>query len=326
MKKKIALCTGITGQDASYLAELLLNKGYDVHGLIRRCSTSNTGRIDGMNITLHYGDLADSSTIMNILSEINPSEIYNLGAQSHVKISFDVPDYTADITGIGTLRLLEAMRKVCPTARFYQAGSSEQFGSSPSPQNESTPFIPQSPYAAAKIFSYHIVHIYRKSYGLFATNGLLFNHTSEKRSDNFVTRKITKAATRIKLGLQDKLYLGNIDTYRDWGHARDYINAIWLMLQHTEPDDFVIASGESHSVKEFLEISFDLLGLDPYKYLKIDTSLNRPLEVNHLLGNPEKAKRILKWEPKISFKELVQIMIDNDMAIAQKEKKMLGVL
>jgi len=222
--------------------------------------------------------------------------------------------------------LLEAMRKVCPTARFYQAGSSEQFGSSPSPQNESTPFIPQSPYAAAKIFSYHIVHIYRKSYGLFATNGLLFNHTSEKRSDNFVTRKITKAATRIKLGLQDKLYLGNIDTYRDWGHARDYINAIWLMLQHTEPDDFVIASGESHSVKEFLEISFDLLGLDPYKYLKIDTSLNRPLEVNHLLGNPEKAKRILKWEPKISFKELVQIMIDNDMAIAQKEKKMLGVL
>lgn len=321
---KTALITGINGQDGSYLAELLLSKGYKVHGLIRRSSTPTTSRIDGMDIALHYGDLADSATITNILSEINPNEIYNLGAQSHVKISFDVPDYTADVTGVGTLRLLESIRKVCPNARFYQAGSSEQFGSSPPPQNENTPFIPQSPYAAAKIFSYHIVHIYRKSYGLFATNGLLFNHTSEKRGENFVTRKITKAATRIKLGLQDKLYLGNIDTYRDWGHAKDYMNAIWLMLQHTEPDDFVIASGESHSVREFLEISFDLLGLDPYKYLEIDPALYRPSEVNHLLGDPEKAKRILKWKPEISFKELVKLIVEHDMKLSLKEKKLLG--
>lgn len=323
MKKKVAVISGITGQDGSYLAELLISKGYDVHGIIRRCSTSNTSRISEMNVQLHFSDLAETANLVDMMYSLNPDEVYALGAQSHVKVSFDVPEYTADITGIGTLRLLEAIRKACPKTKFYQAGSSEQFGSSPPPQNEQTLFRPESPYACAKIFSYHIVHVYRKAYGIFGTNGLLFNHESERRGENFVTRKITRAATRIKLGLQDKLYLGNIDSRRDWGHAKDYVRAMWMMLQHDTPDDFVVCSGEAHSVRDFLEIAFDRLGLDPYKYVTIDESLFRPSEVDYLKGDCSKIKRILGWEPEISFNDMVTLMINHDLKLAEKELKML---
>jgi GDPmannose 4,6-dehydratase len=324
MNKKVALITGVTGQDGSYLAELLLNKGYDVHGIIRRCSTSNTSRIADIDIKLHFSDLTETANLVDLMYTLNPDEIYALGAQSHVKISFDVPEYTADVTGIGTLRLLEAMRKACPKARFYQAGSSEQFGSAGYPQNENTRFQPESPYACAKIFSYNTVHVYRKAYNIFASNGLLFNHESERRGETFVTRKITRAATRIKLGLQEKLTLGNLDAYRDWGHSRDYVRAMWMILQHSEPDDFVVCTGESHSVREFLEIAFNKLDLDPYKYTEIDKSLFRPSEVDHLRGDCSKIKRILGWEPEISFDGLVTAMINHDMELAKKELKMIG--
>jgi GDPmannose 4,6-dehydratase len=315
-----ALITGITGQDGSFLSELLLNKGYEVHGIIRRASTPNDSRISHLdNLHLHYSDLSDGASLVDLIYGIAPDEIYALGAQSHVRISFDVPEYTADITGSGTLRLLEAIRKSGIKAKFYQAGSSEQFGSSPPPQNESTPFKPESPYAVAKIFSYHMVHVYRNAYNIFGSNGICFNHESERRGDNFVTRKITKAAARIKCGLQDKLYLGNIDAYRDWGYAGDYVKAMWMMLQHNEPDDFVIATGESHSVREFLELAFDKVGLDPYKYVEFDNNLKRASEVDYLKGDPSKIKRILGWEPETTFKKLVDLMVTHDMSLAIKE-------
>jgi GDPmannose 4,6-dehydratase len=322
-----ALITGITGQDGSFLSELLLGKGYEVHGIIRRASTPNDSRIEHLNgLQLHYSDLSDGASLVDLIYGIAPDEIYSLGAQSHVRISFDVPEYTADITGSGTLRLLEAIRKSGIKARFYQAGSSEQFGSSLPPQNEQTLFRPESPYAVAKIFSYHMVHVYRKAYKIFASNGICFNHESERRGDNFVTRKITKAAARIKCGLQDKLFLGNIDALRDWGYAKDYVKAMYMMLQHDEPDDFVIATGESHSVREFLEIAFDKLGLDPYKYVEFDDSLKRASEVDFLQGDPSKIKRVLGWEPETTFDELVNLMVNHDLTLAEKESRMKSEL
>lgn len=317
---KVAFLTGVTGMDGSYLSEMLIEKGYEVHGLIRRCSTTNNSRIVNIpDIKLHYGDLTETASLCELMYQINPDEIYALGAQSQVKVSFEIPTYTADVTGIGTLRILEAIKKTGIKSRIMQAGSSEQFGSANYPQNEETIFIPESPYAAAKIFSYHMVKIYRKSYNMFASNAISMNHESERRGEEFVTRKITRAATRIKLGLQDKLILGNINAYRDWGHSKDFCRAFWLMLQHSEPDDFLIATGEAHTVKEFLEMSFDKLGLDPYKYLIIDKNLYRPSEVNYLLGDPSKIKKILGWEPQIKFKELVGMMVDNDMRLAELE-------
>jgi GDPmannose 4,6-dehydratase len=322
-----ALITGITGQDGSFLSELLLGKGYEVHGIIRRASTPNDSRIEHLNgLQLHYSDLSDGASLVDLIYGIAPDEIYSLGAQSHVRISFDVPEYTADITGSGTLRLLEAIRKSGIKARFYQAGSSEQFGSSLPPQNEQTLFRPESPYAVAKIFSYHMVHVYRKAYKIFASNGICFNHESERRGDNFVTRKITKAAARIKCGLQDKLFLGNIDALRDWGYAKDYVKAMYMMLQHDEPDDFVIATGEAHSVREFLEIAFDKLGLDPYKYVEFDDSLKRASEVDFLQGDPSKIKRVLGWEPETTFDELVNLMVNHDLTLAEKESRMKSEL
>jgi GDPmannose 4,6-dehydratase len=322
-----ALITGITGQDGSFLSELLLSKGYEVHGIIRRASTPNDSRIEHLNgLQLHYSDLSDGASLVDLIYGIAPDEIYSLGAQSHVRISFDVPEYTADITGSGTLRLLEAIRKSGIKARFYQAGSSEQFGSSLPPQNEQTLFRPESPYAVAKIFSYHMVHVYRKAYKIFASNGICFNHESERRGDNFVTRKITKAAARIKCGLQDKLFLGNIDALRDWGYAKDYVKAMYMMLQHDEPDDFVIATGEAHSVREFLEIAFDKLGLDPYKYVEFDDSLKRASEVDFLQGDPSKIKRVLGWEPETTFDELVNLMVNHDLTLAEKESRMKSEL
>jgi GDPmannose 4,6-dehydratase len=324
---KKCLITGITGQDGSFLSELLLSKGYEVHGIIRRASTPNDSRIEHLNgLQLHYSDLSDGASLVDLIYGIAPDEIYSLGAQSHVRISFDVPEYTADITGSGTLRLLEAIRKSGIKARFYQAGSSEQFGSSLPPQNEQTLFRPESPYAVAKIFSYHMVHVYRKAYKIFASNGICFNHESERRGDNFVTRKITKAAARIKCGLQDKLFLGNIDALRDWGYAKDYVKAMYMMLQHDEPDDFVIATGEAHSVREFLEIAFDKLGLDPYKYVEFDDSLKRASEVDFLQGDPSKIKRVLGWEPETTFDELVNLMVNHDLTLAEKESRMKSEL
>lgn len=319
---RVALCTGVTGQDGSLLAELLLSKGYSVHGIVRRSSSANDSRISHLNkMILHYGDLSEGANLVDLIYSISPDEIYALGAQSHVKISFDVPEYTSDITGIGTLRLLEAIRKSGVKAKFYQAGSSEQFGSSPPPQNEETLFKPESPYAVAKIFSYHMVHVYRKAYNIFASNGICFNHESERRGDNFVTRKITKAAARIKLGLQDNLHLGNIDAFRDWGYAGDYIKAMHMILQHDEPDDFVIATNESHSVREFLELTFETLGLDPYKYVIFDDNLKRASEVDYLRGDYSKIKRVLGWEPQVTFKGLVDLMVVNDLGLAMRELK-----
>ena len=316
---KVAFITGATGMDGSHLAELLISKGYEVHGLIRRSSTSSTSRIQNIPIQLHYGDLTETATLVDLMYSIQPEEIYNLAAQSHVKISFEVPEYTSDITGIGTLRILEAIRKSGIKTRFMQAGSSEQFGSSPPPQGENTIFLPDSPYAVAKIFSYYMVKTYRKAYNMFTTNAISHNHEGPRRGEEFVTRKITRAATRIKMGLQDELRLGNIDTYRDWGHSKDYCRAFWLMLQHSEPDDFVVATGEAHTVRQFLEIVFNKLDLDPYKYLVIDPTFYRPSEVNYLCGDPSKIKRILHWEPEITFEELVNSMVENDLAIAKRE-------
>ena len=327
MKK--ALITGITGQDGSYLAELLLEKGYTVHGLIRRASTFNTGRIDHLyrdfhdpeaRIYLHYGDLSVSGQLTDLLNDIKPDEIYNLGAQSHVRVSFDMPEYTSDITGLGTLRLLEAIRKSGSKARFYQASSSEMFGAAPPPQHERTPFEPQSPYAAAKVYAYYIVRNYRDAYKLFACNGILFNHESPRRGETFVTRKVTRAAARIKLGLQDKLYLGNLDAKRDWGYAGDYVEAMWLMLQQEKPDDFVIATGETHSVREFVERVFEKLQLDYQKHVVIDPKYFRPTEVDILLGDPTKAKKTLGWNPKVNFEQLIDMMVAADMEQSGKEK------
>ena len=327
MKK--ALITGITGQDGSYLAELLLNKGYTVHGLIRRASTFNTERIDHLyrdfhdpeaRIYLYYGDLAVSGQLTDLLHDIQPDEIYHLGAQSHVRVSFDMPEYTGDVTGLGTLRLLEAIRKTGIKTKFYQASSSEMFGAAPPPQNELTPFQPQSPYAAAKVYAYYIVRNYRDAYKLFACNGILFNHESPRRGETFVTRKVTRAATRIKLGLQDKLYLGNLDAKRDWGFAGDYVEAMWLMLQQEKPGDLVIATGETHSVKEFVERVFRKLDLDYQKHVIIDPKYFRPTEVDVLLGDSSKAKNILGWKPRVGFDQLIDMMIEADMEQANKEK------
>jgi len=330
MKK--AFLTGITGQDGSYLAEFLLSKGYEVHGLIRRSSTFNTERIDHLyhdfhdpdtRLFLHYGDLSVSAQLMDLLSSIQPDEIYNLGAQSHVRVSFDMPEYTGDVTGLGTLRILEAIRKTKIKTKFYQASSSEMFGSAPPPQNERTVFQPRSPYAAAKVYSYYVTQNYRDAYGIFAANGILFNHESPRRGETFVTRKITRAATQIKLGLKDKLYLGNLEAKRDWGFAGDYVEAMWLMLQQDQPDDFVIATGETHSVREFAEMVFKKLNLDYKKYITIDKRYFRPTEVDELQGDSTKAKRVLGWQPKASFEKLVDMMIEADLDSAKKEKTLV---
>ena len=330
MKK--AFLTGITGQDGSYLAELLLNKSYEVHGLIRRSSSFNTERIDHLyhdfhdpdaRLFLHYGDLSVSAQLMDLLHSIKPDEIYNLGAQSHVRVSFDMPEYTGDVTALGTLRILEAIRNTGIKTKFYQASSSEMFGAAPPPQDENTVFQPRSPYAAAKVYSYYICQNYRDAYGIFSTNGILFNHESPRRGETFVTRKITRAATQIKLGLKDKLFLGNLEAKRDWGFAGDYVEAMWLMLQQEKPDDFVIATGETHSVREFAEKVFKKLDLDYKKYVEIDKRYFRPTEVDALLGDATKARKLLGWQPKVSFEKLIDMMIDADMELAQKEKTLL---
>ncbi len=330
---KRALISGITGQDGSYLTELLLTKGYEVHGIVRRASTFNTDRIDHLYVDphkpdarmlLHYGDLSDGAGLRRILEDVSPDEVYNLGAQSHVAVSFQQPEYTADIDGLGTLRLLEAVRgyntRTQRGLRFYQAGTSEMFGGSPPPQSESTPFYPRSPYAAAKVMAHHMVVNYREAYGMHASNGILFNHESERRGETFVTRKITRAATRISLGLQAKLYLGNLDSMRDWGHAADYVEAMWLMLQQDEPDDYVVATGHSHSIRSFVEKVFTRLELDWREYVEIDPRYFRPTEVESLKGDPSKAIRALGWRPKVTIDELIDRMIANDLELARQEK------
>jgi len=319
---KTALITGITGQDGSYLTELLLSKGYSVYGVIRRSSSFNTGRIDHIyqdphdptpKMRLVYGDLNDASSLNKIIRTIAPDEIYNLGAQSHVRVSFDVPEYTGEVTALGTVRLLEAIRETGVKTRFYQASSSEMFGNAPSPQNEETPFLPCSPYAAAKLYAHWMTVNYRQGYGLFACTGILFNHESPRRGETFVSRKITKAVARIKLGLQDKLYLGNLDAKRDWGYAGDYVEAIWMMLQQLEPDDFVIATGETHSVRDFLDEAFGYVKLNWKDFVKIDPRYYRPNEVDLLLGDASKARQKLGWQPKVSFQALVRMMVDADL-------------
>jgi GDPmannose 4,6-dehydratase len=332
--QKTALITGITGQDGSYLAELLLSKEYRVYGIIRRSSSFNTTRIDHIyqdphdsntHLMLVYGDLNDASSLNKILRDVQPDEIYNLGAQSHVRVSFDVPEYTGEITALGTVRLLEAVRDAGIKTKFYQASSSEMFGLvQETPQKETTPFYPRSPYACAKAYAFNVVRNYREAYGLFACNGILFNHESPRRGETFVSRKITRAATRIKVGLQDKLYLGNLEARRDWGYAPEYVEAMWLMLQHERPDDYVIATGESHSVKEFVEEAFGFLGIDWEKHIEIDPRYFRPSEVDLLQGDFSKAKKELGWTPKHEFKDLVRIMIEADLELAKKEAYMGG--
>ena len=324
-----ALITGITGQDGSYLAELLLKKGYEVWGVIRRSSSFNTGRVEHLyhdpheaaaRLKLKYGDLNDASSLSTILGDLKPDEVYNLGAQSHVRVSFDIPEYTAEVSGLGAIRILEAMRRIGLRAKFYQASSSELYGKvRETPQTERTPFYPRSPYAAAKAYAYYITQNYRESYGMFAVNGILFNHESPRRGETFVTRKITRAATRIKLGLQDKLYLGNLESKRDWGFAGDYVEAMYLMLQTELPDDYVVATGETHSVREFLEKVFSLVDLDYRKYVQHDSRYDRPAEVDLLLGDATKAKKALGWEPKVGFDGLVRMMVDADMTLAREE-------
>ena len=327
MKK--ALVTGITGQDGSYLTEFLLKKGYEVWGIIRRSSSFHTGRIDHLykdphekpNLRLVYGDLTDGGNLFTIINELQPDEVYNLGAQSHVKVSFETPVYTVNTDALGTLRLLEALRSMKNPPRFYQASSSEMFGKVvETPQTEKTPFYPRSPYGCAKVYSFWQTVNYREAYGLFACNGILFNHESPRRGETFVTRKITRAATRIKLGLQEKLYLGNLDAKRDWGYAGDFIEAMWLMLQQDNPDDFVIATGETHSVREFVQEVFCCLDMDWQKYVEVDPKYFRPTEVDLLLGDATKAAKVLGWKPKVSFKELAKMMTDADMKIARQEK------
>ena len=323
-----ALVTGVTGQDGSYLAELLLSKGYEVHGLIRRSSSFNTERLDpiyrdpherGVKFLMHYGDLSDSGSLVNLIRELEPTEIYHLGAQSHVQVSFQIPEYTSDTTGMGTVRILEAIRASGVETRFYQAGSSEMFGSTPPPQSESTPFHPRSPYGVAKLYSHWITVNYREAHGLHASNGILFNHESPRRGETFVTRKITRAVARIKAGMQEKLYLGNLDAKRDWGYAPEYVEAMWLMLQQDEPNDYVIASGESHTVREFCELAFQRADLDWEAHVEVDPRYYRPAEVDYLLGDASKAREHLGWEPKTSFEELVALMVDADAALLEDE-------
>jgi GDPmannose 4,6-dehydratase len=324
-----ALITGITGQDGSYLAELLLSKGYEVHGLVRRSSAFGTGRIEHIyldehlpshGLHLHYGDLNDASSLQRVLASVAPDEVYNLGAQSHVRISFDVPEYTVDVVGLGALRLLEAIRNLGMSPRFYQASSSEMYGKvAETPQTERTPFHPRSPYACAKVIAHHVTVNYRESYGLHASCGILFNHESPRRGENFVTRKITRSLTRIKLGLQPKLYLGNLDAKRDWGHAADYVEAMWLMLQQESPDDYVIATGEMHSVREFLDEVGAVLDMDWQPHVEIDPRYYRPAEVDILLGDASKAQRALGWTPRTSFRDLVRQMTESDLALAEQE-------
>ncbi len=333
MTEKVALITGITGQDGSYLAELLLSKGYEVHGTVRRASTFGTERLDHLyldphqteaRLFLHFADLADSGSLARLAAEVRPDEVYNLGAQSHVAVSFRNPLYTADVDALGTLRLLEAIRMLDKPVKFYQASSSEMYGeAAETPQTELTPFHPRSPYGVAKVYSYWQVVNYREAYGMFATNGILFNHESPRRGETFVTRKITRAATRIKLGLQDALYLGNLDAERDWGFAGDYVEAMWLMLQQDEPDDFVVATGERHSVTEFLTASFGLLGLDWHDYVKIDPQYLRPSEVELLQGDATKARTVLGWSPEVRFGRLVEMMIESDLALAKQEQALV---
>ncbi|HXD91092.1 MAG TPA: GDP-mannose 4,6-dehydratase [Candidatus Binataceae bacterium] len=335
---KVALITGVTGQDGSYLAELLLQKGYEVHGIVRRTSSFATGRIDhlrkgyGVNasgLQLHYGDLGDATGLRRIIEQTLPDEVYNLAAQSHVRISFDQPEYTADVVGLGALRLLEAIRdhnkRHGRAVRYYQAGSSEMFGRvTEIPQRETTAFHPRSPYACAKCYAHWQAINYREAYGLFAANGILFNHESPRRGENFVTRKITRSATRIKLGLQEKLGLGNLDALRDWGFAGDYVEAMWLMLQQDAPGDYVVATGENHSVQEFLELSFARVGLDWRKCVELDERYLRPAEVDTLIGDPSKARRVLGWEAKVRFAQLVAMMVDADLELAEREQRSLG--
>jgi GDPmannose 4,6-dehydratase len=321
---KVAFITGITGQDGSYLAEQLLSKDYEVHGIIRRSSSFNTGRlndiyqdphVDNRKMILHYGDLQDSTSLANLIREIKPKEIYNLGAQSHVKVSFEIPEYTADITGTGTIRLLEAIRASGIETRFYQASSSELYGSTPPPQNEQTPFHPRSPYGAAKIFSYWSTVNYREAYGMHASNGILFNHESPRRGETFVTRKITRAVARIAAGIDKELFLGNLDAVRDWGYAKEYVEAMWLMLQQPKGDDFVIATGESATVRQFAEVAFSRANLDWQKYVKIDKRYLRPSEVDSLVGDASKAQKVLGWKPKTNWKKLAEIMVDADIKL-----------
>jgi GDPmannose 4,6-dehydratase len=323
---QVAFITGITGQDGSYLAELLLNKGYEVHGLIRRSSSFNTGRlndiyqdpqVDNRKFILHYGDLQDSTSLANLIREIKPKEIYNLGAQSHVKVSFEIPEYTADITGTGTIRLLEAIRASGIETKFYQASSSELYGSTPPPQNEQTPFHPRSPYGSAKIFSYWSTVNYREAYGMHASNGILFNHESPRRGETFVTRKITRAVARIATGIDKEVYLGNLDAVRDWGYAKEYVEAMWLMLQQPKGDDFVIATGESATVKQFAEVAFSRANLDWQKYVKLDKRYLRPSEVDSLVGDASKAEKILGWKAKTNWKKLAEIMVDADIKLLE---------
>ena len=335
MKK--ALITGITGQDGSYLAELLLAKGYEVHGVIRRASTFNTSRIDhlyrdphvnGVKLHLHYGDLADSVQMVKLLYALQPDEIYNLAAQSHVRVSFDIPEYTGDVVGLGSVRILEAIREadLVKKCRFYQASSSEMFGKVQQvPQTEETPFWPRSPYGCAKMYAHWLTVNYRESYNLHASSGILFNHESPRRGETFVTRKITRAATRIKLGLQEKLYMGNLDAKRDWGYAKEYVEMMWVMLQQEKPDDYVVATNETHTVKEFIQETFGLLNLDWEKYVNYDARYERPAEVELLIGNPAKAKRQLGWEPKVKFKELVKIMTEADLELAKREAQIAAL-
>ncbi len=327
MKK--ALITGITGQDGSYLAEFLLSKGYEVHGIIRRASTFNTGRIDhlytdphvhGVSFFLHYGDIGDSTNLIKLLYRLKPDEIYHLAAQSHVRVSFDIPEYTGDISGLGTIRILEALRETGIKTKFYQASSSEMYGMAREiPQKETTPFYPRSPYGCSKVYAFWSTVNYRESYDIFASNGILFNHESPRRGETFVTRKITRAVARIKAGLQDELYLGNLDAKRDWGYAKEYVEAMWLMLQQDKPDDYVIATGESHSVREFLVEAFSYAELEYEKHVKIDPRYFRPAEVDILIGDPSKAKRKLGWQPRVTFKELVRLMVDADIELVNKE-------
>jgi GDPmannose 4,6-dehydratase len=325
---KKALITGITGQDGSYLAEQLLAKGYEVHGFMRRSSSFNTHRIDHLyrdphehevRLFLHFADLSDATRLVKLVYELQPDEVYHLGAQSHVRVSFDIPEYTADVTGLGTVRLLEAIRETGVETRFYQASSSEMFGSSPPPQSENTPFHPRSPYAFAKLMAYWAAVNYRESYGMFVCNGILFNHESPRRGETFVTRKITRSLARIKLGLQDKLYLGNLDAQRDWGYTPDFTDSMWRMLQLGEPDDFVVATGEMHSVREFLDEAAGYIGLDWQEFVEIDERYKRPAEVDALCGDASKARAELRWEPTVTFYELVRLMVDADVRALDDE-------
>lgn len=331
MKK--AFITGVTGQDGSYLTELLLQKGYEVHGLIRRASTFNTERLEGVytdphvegrRLFLHYGDLTDGSRLVTLLQRIQPEEVYHLAAQSHVRVSFDEPEFTADTTGTGTIRLLEAIRMIGLDCRFYQASSSEMFGATPPPQNEQTPFWPRSPYGAAKVYAYWITRNYREAYGMYASNGILFNHESPRRGQTFVTRKITRAVARIKAGLDTELYLGNLDAVRDWGYAKEYVEAMWLMLQADEPDDYVVATGTAYSVRDFVQIAFDHAGLDWERYVKFDERYLRPTEVDALIGDPSKAAERLSWKPKVLTPELARLMVDADYEVALTEVRGRG--